>query len=158
MSEHDNHKLNRSLARATFEAVEARERHIAAIAPMAPGDMSQQVQVTISGKVGAHVIYQEIDVYWPNPFTMRTDSTSGTDSTLSNPHFNSGVEILTDGHVSIDPQVRDWIADDSDRVIGAKVRISVFAPNALKKRPYNANVHLTFFGYGAPQVDDDDLM
>lgn len=158
MSGHDEHRLGRSLSRATIDAVEAREKHIAALAPLAPGDMSQQLLLEVQGKIGGKPVFQETSVYWPNPFTMRVSSPSTSDSTYTNPHFNSGVEILSPGHVMIDVQVADWISDDSDLVIGAKVRVTVWSPGAPKKKDYKAIVHLTFFGYAAPQLDDDDLM
>ena len=152
----DNHRLVRSLSRATIDAVEARERHIQALAPMAPGDMSQQLQLEVQGKVGSKLIYQQTNVYWPNPFTMQLDGRSQTDSTLSNPHFNSGIESLTDGHVMIDPQVTDWLRDDSGLVVGATVRVAVWSPQAPKKKDYHAIIHLTFFGYGVPAADDEE--
>jgi hypothetical protein len=154
--QHAEHKLHRAMARATIEAVEERDKRLAELAPLAAGDMAQQVQVSIEGKCGDRPIITELPVTWPHPFIMRVASNSRRDSTLNAPHFNYGIELKSEGHVLIDCQVRDWTVDDDDTIIGAKIRVSAWAPQAPKKRAYSAIAHLTFTGYAVPADDSDD--
>jgi hypothetical protein len=156
MSDHRQaQRLMRSLARVTFEMAADRQRHEDAVALVAGGDMAQYVHVNVDGKVGREAVYLQQEIEFPYPFLMRVARTQ-TEGPQDSPHFSTGVEVKTDGHVMLDAQIRRWIEDDSQFITGAVVRIAVWSPDAPKLTTYSAIVHLTFFGFAAPVEDDTE--
>lgn len=150
-----NQRLHSGLAALTADAIEAQAARAHEEYILEGGEMIQRIQAPIAGRVGAQAVWTEIDVHWPYPFLNRTMQ-SQIESAQANPHFNYGVEMQSAAHVAIDVQVREWYADDSDFVLGAKVRVAAWAPGAAKMVRYQAVAHLTFMGYAAASEDDDD--
>jgi hypothetical protein len=148
------HRLRRSMGAMTVDLLEGQRAHDQELLPLSAGDMAQQVQFNVSGRAGKHPTYSEVDVTWPYPFLMRL-AQDQVESYLQNPHFAFGVELLTDGFLLLDAQVRSWTADDSNMVTGARVRVSAWSPEARKKHKFAAVLHLTFFGYAAPREDNE---
>lgn len=124
------------------------------LALISPGDFVQQVQVRANGSVGADPIMQEPTVKFPMPFMMRVDPTRTSGIPTEAPHFSYGVELLTAGFVVITAQVRSWVADESNFVTGAKVRIGAWSPGGARRTAFNALVHLSFMGFASPVEDD----
>lgn len=147
--------LGRSLAALTLGAAQAQAERETALATLDASDMSQVVQLQANGKAGVTPIWIERQVALPYPFVHQIDPTRA-DSGLSTPHFATGIELLTDGHVLIDAQVRAWIHDERDWITAAKVRVSAWAPQAAKPVTFSAVVHLTFSGYAAPSEDESE--
>lgn len=148
-------RLTRALDALTVGATEAERRQHHADRIVSGGDMAQHVRVELQGKVGNEPIYLEQRVSFPYPFLMKVAKLQ-TEGMTDRPHFNSGVELKSDSHVSIDPQVIGWIEDDSQFIRGAVIRCAVWSPDAPRLTRYSATVHLTFFGFAAPAEDDTE--
>lgn len=117
-------------------------------------DMTQQVQIPVSGLAWREPVWTKISVAWPYPFLNRIDR-KRTDSDLQNPHFAYGCELQSDANVIVMAQVRDWTEDaDTGWVVGAEVRICAWCPQARKKHAWSGVVHMSFTGYGAPSEDE----
>jgi hypothetical protein len=114
--------LGRSLAALTLGAAQAQAERETALATLDASDMSQVVQLQANGKAGVTPIWIERQVALPYPFVQQIDPTRA-DSGLSTPHFTTGIELLTDGHVLIDAQVRAWIHDESDANVVSRTRL-----------------------------------
>jgi hypothetical protein len=150
----DRHRLGRGLARATVEATEARRRRDAELLPLSAGDMAQQVQLKVNGKVGKEPIITTVDATFPLPFLNKVAPNQHNNT--PDPTFAAGIQIVTGGLVILQAQLQAWIEDESSFVTGAKMRLIAFSPNAPRLRRYSAIVHLTFFGYAAPAEDDTE--
>jgi hypothetical protein len=120
------------------------------------GDMQQVVMLMVQGRSWHKPVWSERNVYWEHPFLNNLDPSAG-DSGLINPAFAAGVELLSDLHVILDPQVRTWLRDDDDWTIGARIRVVAWSPLALKKHRYSARIHLTFSGWAAPSEDESGM-
>lgn len=155
MSHEDDFRLARGLARATIEATEADANHKAELAPLRGGQMLQHVQCPVQGRVGNRPVWQELAVTWPHPFLMAV-SNGKSDTQLKVPQIATGVQLLTNEHIIIDVQIRDWAYDDSNFIVGATARVSAWSPLAGKKHDFSAIIHLSFFGYGSPKEEDTE--
>lgn len=153
MSAAGQHKLNRALNQATYEATEAQDALAAQLSADGAGDFAQHFQCPISGKVGNKPTWSEIKVTFPHPYYMLVDPNK-QNGDLRNPHILTGVELLTDQHITIDVQVKQWVINSRSIVTGAKVRVIAWSPIAPKKQTFNAVVHMTFIGYGGPSIDE----
>lgn len=152
---HEVHRLRHSLGQITVDAVDARLAHEREIAAVAPGDMIQQVQLTIAGEATATSGADEFEVYWADPF-LHDVARGDMDYDLDNPSFASGIELLADAAVWVQVQVRRWLRDDSSLIVGALVRVLVMCPEATQTpAPFRGTLHLSFIGYGVPSDDDD---
>lgn len=147
--------LERSLSALLIDAPEAQAEREAQLEPLRGSDMSQVLQVSAAGLAARQPIWTEQELIFPYPFVQNIDPTAA-DSGLENPHFATGVELLTGDNVMIDAQVRGWVYSPEGWVTGARVRISAWAPNARKKVRYSAVVHLTFSGYATPTDDESE--
>lgn len=150
-----NQMLTSGLSAMTAGVVEGQERVEAADYPLASGEMLQRVQVPVTGVAGRSLVYSELDVIWPYPIINQL-AAGQHESNQDTPHFASGVEIQTDDYVMLDAQIRAWQQDERDFYTGATVRLSVWAPQALKTTRYSAVLHLTFMGYSAAAEDDTE--
>jgi hypothetical protein len=153
MSARGTHRLNRALDRATYDATEAQDALSAELAADGSGDFAQHFQCPVTGKVGNKPTWNEIKVTFPHPYYMRVDP-NRQNGNLSNPHMLTGIELLTDEHVMLDVQVKEWKVDSRSIITGARVRVIAWSPIAPKKQTFNAVVHMTFIGYGGPSIDE----
>lgn len=150
-----NQALSSGLAELTSGLLEGQASVQDGQYAIAAAELIQRIQVPVTGVASRSMIYTEIDVGWAYPI-INLLAGSQHESNQETPHFNSGVELLTDEHVIFDAQVRSWMQDDSDFYTGARVRLCAWAPDTLKTTKYSAVLHLTFFGYAAAAEDDDD--
>lgn len=123
--------------------------------PLASGEMIQRIHVPVAGVAGRSVVYDEIKVEWPYPIVNQLAS-GQHESDQEQPHFSSGIELLTDEYVFLDCQVRAWDQDDRDFYTGATVRLIAWAPQAAKVTRYGAVFHLSFIGFAAAAEDDTE--
>lgn len=150
-----NQMLARGLDAMTSGLVEGTERVAAEEYPLASGEMLQRMHVPVAGVATRAMVYDEIEVKWTYPIINQLASgqhESGQDT----PHFASGIELLTDDPVILDAQARAWVRDDRDFYTGATVRISAWAPEAIRTVRFTAVLHLTFMGYAAAAEDDTE--
>ena len=152
---HEEAKLQRSLVNITADTIEAKQRREDELGPLRAGDLVQVVQVKIGGDAAQTPVWIEKKVRWPNPFLMRVAPSAGNLG-QDGPHFNSGFTLETAEPVILHAQIRDWVETDSRFVTGAVVRFGAYAPDATTPRKFAATVHMTFYGYGAPQEDDSE--
>lgn len=145
--------LARSLAHLTVGQAQAREAREAQLAYTKLGEMEQQLQVEIAGEVNSTISTTQQNVLWPYPFVYAPGQ---RDSSLQNPQFTFGIEIVSGFGVIILPTVTGWTRSPEGFFIGASVGIQAWLPNARKKHRFSAVLHATFTGYGAPQMDETD--
>lgn len=120
-------------------------------------DMSQNLQVPVAGVAGRDPVWVKTEVFWPNPFLTRIDR-SRSDSDLEDPHFTYGIELQSDANVIVVAIVRDWIENpETGWLIGARVRVCAWCPQARKKHPFNGKLHMSFSGYAAPAESEDEI-
>jgi hypothetical protein len=150
-SPRDHHRLTRSLEELTIEAHRSLKSNEAREAQLGGGTFMQYLTVDVQGRVDSSLQVIDVPVDWELPFLMRVDPRNANGRL--DPHFASGVEILTDSFVNITCQVRGWIENESGWVMGANIRVLAFAPGAARGKVFRASAHLTFTGYAAPPED-----
>jgi hypothetical protein len=150
-----NHLLSQGLGALTAGVIEGKERVEAEDYPLASGEMIQRIHLPVTGVANRQMVRDEIDVTWPYPIINQL-AAGQHESHQETPHFASGVELLTDDPVFLDVQVRAWEQDDRDFYTGATVRISAWAPEAVRTTRFSAVLHLSFMGYAAAAEDDTD--
>lgn len=139
---------SRALLQLTVEAARAADERARSQQELSAGMFMQYLTVDINGHVSSTPLVAEVAVFWSMPFLMRVDKRKTP--RFSNPHFTVGVETANTEFVLVTCHVRDWIANDSDWVTGAKMRVTCLAPQAPRPFTFNAVAHLTFVGYAAP--------
>jgi hypothetical protein len=150
-SPRDTHRLTRSLEELTIEAHRSLKKNERREAQLGGGTFMQYLTVLVTGRVDSSLQSIDVPVDWELPFLMRVDPRNADGRT--NPHFTSGVELVTDSFVNITCQVRGWVENESGWVTGAKMRFLAFAPGAARGQVFIALAHLTFTGYAAPYED-----
>lgn len=156
MSQHrDMARLRRSISALTIGVVQSQRVRERELGPISGGDMGQQVQFPVNGRVGRTPVMEELDVQWPHPFMTRV-STARSNMAFENPTLAIGIELQSEDAVLLQAQVKDWIEDDSSFLVGAKVRIIAWCPSAPKLTTFSGIVHLSFFGYAVPSDDDSE--
>jgi hypothetical protein len=143
--------LRRSLATLTIGHQRVREERTQMLQPFAGSNMIQCRQVPIAGKVKDRMIAREFNVDWDHPIVSNA---ARADADNERPHFTHGVELLSPTHVMILVQLVGWIDSDEGWTEGATIRVTAWVPNAKKKHPFEAVLHLAFAGYGVPLEDD----
>jgi hypothetical protein len=150
-------QLARSLDALTIGNAEATEDREARDRVLQGTDMTQNIQIPVSGVAWREPVWTQIEVSWAYPFLNRIDR-SRTDSDLEDPHFNYGCELQSDANVIIMAQIRDWIEDpETGWLIGAQVRVCAWCPQGRKKHSWTGKIHMSFTGYGAPSEDESGL-
>lgn len=156
MSGHrDIERLRRSINALTIGVVQAQRTRERELGPLSAGDIVQQVQVPVSGRVGRTPVQDDFEVQWEHPFLTRVAKGQSTMS-FDNPTFATGIELKSADPVMLNVHLTDWVEDDSSFIVGAKVRLSAWSPNAPKLSRFSGIVHLTFFGYAAPTEEDPE--
>lgn len=146
--------LGRSLSALVIGTPEAKEERDRSLYHLRAQDMAQHIRVPINGKVGRLMLWAEVGLHFPVPFIMGLDR-RGTEGSLDDPHVTYGIYMNTPGaSVVIQPQVTAWTTDDRGFYSGAQLRVGAFSPGAPKGVSFQAGLHLTFSGYGAPSEDD----
>lgn len=153
------HRAQQALARGlhalSTEAIAGRESVEVDDYPLASSEMIQRIHIPVEGAVGRSVVYTTLDVDWPYPIINQA-AANQHESDQDQPHINSGVELLTDGPVMLDVQVRSWQQDERGFYTGATLRFSAWSPEAIKVTKYSAVIHLSFMGYAAASEDDNE--
>lgn len=137
------------LSYGASEDFEARERELE---PLRAGRFMQNIQIPVNGKASSHAVSTEMRVSFMHPF-LGTVGGSRNDG-LKRPHFNYGVEMLTASHVIIQAQVRSFVENETQFMVGAMIRVLAWLPNATKQHAFSAVLHLSFTGYAGPSEDD----
>jgi hypothetical protein len=154
MSNHAAKKaLERSLAALTVGEPQAHLDRERELYPLRATDMAQNVLATFGGEIGRNPLWTRIAVAFPCPFIMAMDP-GRTDSNVPHPHFATGVE--TKQPISVSINLTDWVGDDRGFITGAKFMLGVWAPSNRKRLKFSGKIHLTFFGYAAPEDDDSE--
>lgn len=155
MSENGAHSaraaLTRSLAALTIGEPKAYIERESELYDLRAMDMAQHVIAPFSGNVLRQPLWTTLRIAFPNPFIMAMDP-GKTDSTVRHPHFTSGVECRAP--IIVHANLTGWASDDRDFFTGASLNVGVYAPNAPKRVSFEGQLHLTFFGYAAPEEDD----
>lgn len=152
-----NQMLVGGLSALTSDVIEGQQAVDAENYPIASTEMVQRIQVPVTGVATRAVVSTVLDVTWPYPI-VNLVAANQHESNQEFPHFASGVELLTEEHVLLDAQVREWVQDKSDFFTGAKVRLTAWAPDALKATKYRAVMHLSFMGYATAAEDDNETI
>lgn len=148
-------KLVRSLQAMTWGQIVAQENRNRQASAVEGGEMTQHVTVEISGKAGPKISRTELTVAFEHGFATRFEQ---GDTEVLDPVFAPGVVMHTDANVFVQPQVRDWVEDDSGFIVGARIRILHYAPGVFELTGFRASVHLQFAGWVTPmETGDDDV-
>lgn len=150
-SPRDTQRLGRALGELTIGVHRSVAKNEAREQELGGGTFMQYLTLDLHGRVDANLQVIDTAVDWELPFLMRVDPRNAKGR--RDPHFSSGVEILTNSFVNITCQVRGWIENDSGWVTGANMRVLAFAPGAARGTTFHAAAHLTFTGYAAPYED-----
>lgn len=150
-SPRDTHRLSRSLEELTIGVHRSVRKNEAQESQLGGGTFMQYMTVDVTGQVGSSLTVIDVPVDWEVPFLNRVDPRNAKGRI--NPHFASGVEILTDSYVSITCQVRSWLENEQGWVMGANMRVLAHSPGAARGQKFRAVLHLTFTGYAAPSED-----
>jgi hypothetical protein len=147
-------QLARSLTALTIGTVKAQEARERELGPLRLQELTQEVQVPLTGKATETPGSETVNVKWPYPFVY---APAQRDSPLENPHFSFGVESLSPSAPAIViPQVTRWLRSEEGFAVGAAVLLTAWLPGASAPTDYRSLVHLTFTGYGAPIAEEDD--
>lgn len=148
-------RVLRSLQAMTWGQIVAEKQRQQDAATVEGGEMAQHVTVDIAGKAGPKVSRTEVTVGFEFGFATRFGQ---GDTEVEEPIFTAGVVMLTDADVFIQPQVREWIEDESGFIIGARIRILHHAPGVFDITGFRATINLQFAGWSV-QVDtmDDEV-
>lgn len=147
--------LGRALSAQMIQAADDHDARGADLAPMAAGDMCQTVQCPVQGLVGSKPRFADLTVTFPFPYYLDTSQLQ-QDGVQTDPHFATGVHLLTDQHVCIEVVAKAWLKNGSSAVTGAKLQVMSWIPWATKSVRFKAIVHITTFGYAAPTEDDSE--
>jgi hypothetical protein len=145
------HSLTRSLEELTIGVHRSLRKNEAREGQLGGGTFMQYLTLDVHGRVDSSLQAIDIPIDWELPFLMRVDPRNANGR--EDPHFTSGIEILTDSFVNLSCQVRSWIENESGWVMGANMRVLAFAPGAARGHTFRAVAHLTFTGYAAPYED-----
>lgn len=141
------------MAAITIGVVQGNEAAQAEALPLSAGDLMQQMHVVLAGRIGKRPVWTERDVTFPYPFLMRV-AQSQVDSALMVPTFVPGVEMVTDDDAIVFAKVKKWTIQESEWITGATLKVCSWIPDAPKRVMFNAVLHATFIGYGAPSEDE----
>lgn len=147
----DTHSLTRGLEELTIGVHRSVRKNERQETQLGGGTFMQYMTVDVNGLVDSMLQVTDVPVDWEVPFLNRVDPRNAKGRV--DPHFTSGVEILTDSYVSITAQVRSWLENEQGWVMGANMRILAHAPGAARGQKFRAVIHLTFTGYAAPSED-----
>jgi hypothetical protein len=115
------------------------------------GEIDQQVQITVTGKVGASITWGELDIAFTTPFINGSED---RDSPYTRPLFTYGSVVTSGGPLMMVCNVKRWKVDE-DYVLGAKLEIAIWAPGGYI-RDYQGELHANFQGWGAPRQPEPD--
>jgi hypothetical protein len=146
-------KVLRSLQAMTWGQIVADKQRERDATQLEGGEMSQHVTVDIAGKATPKISRQEVTVSFEYGFAT---SFGQGDTEVEEPIFTPGVILRTDADVFVQPQVREWIEDDSGFIVGARIRILHYAPGVLEPASFRATIHLQFAGWAVPVDTSDD--
>jgi hypothetical protein len=150
------HRVQRSLAAITVRTKQAYDAHEARQRELAARETTAQFKVTVNGTANGHMAWSDHKITFHEPFY----SDSERDSDFDVPHFTFGYELPTGAPIMLSAHVRVWDIDQDEVVRGATVRIGVCRPGlrdrAADTVKFRAITHLTFQGWAAPTLNDDE--
>lgn len=152
---HIHGALARSLTALTLGAAKDAEDVQARDASLAAGDMTQNVQLEISGAAVTDMpSWVTFQVLFPYQFINSVDRRR-SQSGLAKPHFVPGYEVQSDVGVILHAQVRSWIEDDDTGfLVGATVALAAWSPGSNGTDHWSGTLHMSFTGYGAAIEDE----
>lgn len=145
------HQIGRALEELTIGVHRSVKKNEDQEAQLGGGTFMQYMTCDVTGLVGSGLLAIDVPVDWDLPFLMRVDPRNARGRV--DPHFTSGIEILTDSYVNLTVQIRSWLENERGWLMGANLRVLAFAPGALRSHSFRAVLHLTFTGYAAPSED-----
>lgn len=147
-------QLERSLAALTIGVQRSMGRRAQAGLSERAGEVTQQVQLPLSGSAALAPAFVDLAVTWRLPFTFAPQQRL---SNFQVPQFSYGIEFVEapDGIVTLHASVLGWNKDARNWIVGAVVRVVVQAPGSGETNTvdYSAVAHLSFQGYAAQPED-----
>jgi hypothetical protein len=147
------HRVQRSLANLTIGVARSIQEREEAQELIAAGETEQQYRIGVSGTAGAGPIdWQDGSIVFDSPFYPAPDR---RDSSLLTPQFTSGYEMQSRVPVIMHVVVTGWLTDTDGTVNGVNLAFGAFVPGAQDDVKFDAVAHVTFQGWAAPALNDD---
>jgi hypothetical protein len=108
-------------------------------------EVEEQYQILVSGNAEEFAAWQYVEVRFGLVFI---DGTGQRDSDLVRPHFTYGAEMFTATPVALQATVMEWVTNNRNETIGAKLAIGVMATDVATR--FRAALHAAFQGWGQP--------
>lgn len=106
-------------------------------------EIDQQLWIEFSGRAEEFASWAETEIKFEQHFI---DATGQRDSPFDRPHMTYGAVIDTPTPVGVLAVVMEYVANDRNETVGAKVAIGVLATDQSVN--VKGRVNLTFQGYG----------
>jgi hypothetical protein len=147
------HADHRALVRQSVGTIKAREAQVARLEAARLREHFFEFQVAITGTANARAGWSPISITFPAPMIPAPNE---RDSDFEVPQFIFGYHLTTATPVVIVAYVIQWVLDESDYTVGARVNIGSFTPDLETNVDFSGFAHLTFQGYSSPALVDDD--
>lgn len=115
-------------------------------------EVDQQFRIDVSGLAGTIIAWSDAEIVFPE--TLYYAPLQRDSNRLRDPHVYFGSVLKSAAPVIITGIVASWITDRSGNFTGAKIKIGAYAPGTTAQVQFQAQLHVTVQGYGAP-VDTD---
>lgn len=116
-------------------------------------EIEEQVHLEFAGRAEEFAAWKTVEVSFANNFV---DATGQRDSPFDRPHFTYGAELETSQPAGVLATVMEWVTNDRNETLGAKIAIGVLATDTAVR--VRGQVHLTFQGYAyAPTAVPEDV-
>lgn len=140
--------LHRSVAAMGFGFQVAIGRKTAETARQKLAESDQQFQLGVSGLAGTIVAWSDARITFAE--TLVFAPTQRDSNRLPQPHVYFGSVLRSGPPVIITGIVDSWIQDRNGNFTGAHIKIGVHSPGATAQVRFEAELHVTVQGFGAP--------
>lgn len=153
MTELGGNRLEKALKGLTIGVTQDLQDWEKARATDALKEIEQQFWVEFAGRAEEFAIWSTREIEFEQHYV---DATGQRDSPFDRPHFTYGAVIDTPTPVGVLAVVMEYLTNERNETIGAKVAIGILATD--RSVNVRGRVNLTFQGYGqAPSGLADDI-
>lgn len=148
------HRVRRSLQSLSIGMARAMQERDRRQEEIAAGETEQQYKVAVSGTAGPDAMdWQEGAIKFDDLFYPAQDR---RDSTFATPLFTYGVEMQSPTPVILSVVVTGWLTDVDGTVSGVRLAFGAHVIGVVDDVKFSAVAHLSFQGWAAPALNDDD--
>lgn len=148
------HRVRRSLQALTLGMASSMGERQRQQDEIASGETEQQYKVAVTGTAGPDAMdWQEGAIQFDDLFYPAQDR---RDSSFETPLFTYGVEMQSPTPVILSVVVIGWLTDPDGTVSGVRLAFGAHVVGAVDDVKFDAVAHLSFQGWAAPALNDDD--